>query len=91
MSQYSDDEIQKRRAMIEKAIESLPEPLEDHELEILLMGMVFAYLEPDQIPFYFMYLSQRFFVYQRAMEEDDQDDDLYGSLEDLFTDGGTIH
>ena len=91
MSQDSDDIERGRKAAIEAALERLPEPLEPHELEGLMMGMAFAHLEPEQIPFYFMYLSQRFFVYRDVVADDeDQDDDLYGELDDMIT-GGTIH
>lgn len=91
MSQSSDDIEKGRRALIEKALEMLPEPLEEFELESLIMGMAFAHLEPEQIPFYFIYLSQRYFTYKQAMDEEDtEDDDPYGSLDDIIT-GGTVH
>lgn len=88
MSQSSKD-TETRKAAIEQALEALPPDLQGFELESIIMGLVWAHYDEAQIPFYFMFLSQRFFEYQAHMD-DDEETDLYGDLETMST-GGSIH
>jgi len=89
MSQSSKD-TETRKAAIEEALEALPPDLQGFELESIIMGLVWAHYDEKQIPFYFMFLSQRFFEYQAHMENDEEETDLYGDLETMST-GGTVH
>lgn len=88
MSQsFKEDEA--RKDAIEEALERLPADLQGFELEAIIMALVYAHYDEAQIPFYFMFLSNRFFEYQLHLD-DDEETDLYGDLETMST-GGSIH